>query len=148
MDKLYDSFVLRSEDKTTRTLREVLDSPIAASVFKTETVFGKGDGEIELKVPYKGKVLGEAELRPVLREMSDVGTHEKDCDEKIFEMAKVDLKGRWFALLGAGSELGPFEFLLRGGANVIAIRTRKQAEWQKMKEFAATSRGNLYMPMN
>lgn len=147
-DKLYETFVVRAADGTTRTLKEVSAMAPAPSVFKTEVVTGKGEGAIDLKVPYKGKVLGEAELMAVLKPMSDVGTHEKDCDQKVQAMAKVDLKGRWFALLGAGSELGPFKFLMERGANVIAIRTRRQAEWEKMKELAAASRGSLYMPVN
>jgi len=153
--KMYEDFVLRAPDGTTRTLAEVDATPPAAEpAFRTETVAGQAAGQpVEVRVPYKtvageDRVLGEEDLLAVLKEMSDYGTHEKDVDEKVKEMAKVDLTGRWFALLGAGSELGPFRFLMERGANVIAVRTRRQAEWQKMKEFAASTRGTLYMPVD
>lgn len=149
--KLYDVMVLRSEDGTVRTLTEASAMPPAEFAFKTEMVESQVPPEarqIELKVPYKGEVLDEKRVLEVLKAMSDVGTHETDVDHKVQEMAKVDLRGKWFALLGAGSELGPFKFLMERGANVIAVRTRRQDEWQKMKEFAVTTPGNLFMPVD
>jgi len=149
LGKLYDEFVLRGVDGATRTLTEAAASPPAAQpAFKTEMVAGTATEGIELKVLYEDKVMGEEELMQLLKGMSDYGAHEKDVDEKIQQMARVDLKGRWFALLGAGSELGPFKFLMERGANVIAVRTRRQAEWEKMKQFASKTRGKMYMPVD
>merc|ERR1719189_2425377 len=73
LDKLYDTFVLRSEDGATRTLKEVSAAPVAQSFFQTEMVNGQSQTAIELSVPYQGRGLGEAEPGAVLKEMSDVG---------------------------------------------------------------------------
>lgn len=59
-----------------------------------------------------------------------------------------ELKNKVFVLLGAGSEMGPFEFLLEQGATVMAVRTRKAQAWVEMEEFAKKTPGTLIIPVN
>ena len=40
-----------------------------------------------------------------------------------------DLSDLYFVLLGATSEMGPLEFLLERGANVIAIARSGEQKW-------------------
>eukprot|EP00391_Amoebophrya_sp_Ameob2_P013200 CAMPEP_0178988498 /NCGR_PEP_ID=MMETSP0795-20121207/3842_1 /TAXON_ID=88552 /ORGANISM="Amoebophrya sp., Strain Ameob2" /LENGTH=546 /DNA_ID=CAMNT_0020679775 /DNA_START=93 /DNA_END=1733 /DNA_ORIENTATION=+ len=131
-------------------------SSSAQEYFDTKIV--KGEGAFSAKksgengggfsVPYKGKNLAGADLADQLRQWADYGTCEADCVPKI-ERAAQDLgplKDRWFVLLGAGSELGPLKPLLEQGARVVAVRTRREKEWDKMEAFAKTTPGTLYVP--
>ena len=44
----------------------------------------------------------------------------------------LDLRGRHFVLLGAGSAMGPLEMLLRFGATVHAVDLPRPAIWRRL----------------
>ena len=50
----------------------------------------------------------------------------------------IDLSDRYFVLLGAGSEMGPFEVLMSLGANVVAIDLDRPFIWQRLLKRAKT----------
>jgi hypothetical protein len=50
-------------------------------------------------------------------------------------------------LIGATSEMGPFDYLLSRGANVIAIARKGQKKWQELIDRAKSSSGTMYFPM-
>lgn len=102
-----------------------------------------------LSVPYKGDALTGAALEVQCDKWVTYGTMEADCGRAIKDaMGKVDcLRGRTFILLGAGSELGPAKLLLRAGATVVAIATRKPARWSELIKLARESAGTLVLPV-
>ena len=105
-----------------------------------------------ISIPYKKGTLDDAQLNKKMTEWVEYGTCEQDCADKIAKVlpaiAQGSLKGKWFVLLGAGSELGPLKVLLSYGANVIAVRTRKKQGWVTMGEVAKNSPGTLFIPLS
>merc|ERR1719289_231742 len=119
--------------------------------FKTRTV--KGEGEIkDVSLPYKGKNLSGNDLTAQVKKWNEENKLESSGVEAIEQIlpklkdAKID-SSKWFVILGAGSALGPTEFLLSRGANVIALRTRRPNEWKALEERTRKEyTGTLHIP--
>ena len=121
------------------------------SKFCTKKVEGTGQIPTDISFPYKKGSLNGSELEKRMSEWSENGTCEEDCSLKVQKVlpsiSQGSLKGKWFVLLGAGSEMGPLNFLLTYGANVIAVRTKKSKGWLEMAQTAQNSAGCLYIPI-
>jgi len=120
--------------------------------FSTKIEEGTGSLPEEITVPYNGCELSGLSLTTQLDCWSEYGTCEKDVKSKIVntikKVADGDLKGKYFVILGAGSELGPVKSLLQWGANVLAVRTRKASQWKALEDFARTTPGRLFIPVS
>ena len=59
----------------------------------------------------------------------------------------LDLRNKYFVLLGATSAMGPLEILLKHGANIIAVDLDRDFIWKKLIKKARNSCGTLYIPV-
>lgn len=81
-------------------------------------------GGAPLCIDYKGSNLSGDELKRQLHQWADYGSIEPDVAENLIDSASggnIDLSGRHFVLIGAGSAIGPFNTLIEHGATVICI---------------------------
>merc|ERR1711936_408115 len=161
LNQLLESFVFIENDTNdptknkTTNLKELGSTPYSGDgkrKFKTHIVEGEQSIPSDISFPYKNETLDLSSLEKKMAAWVEYGTCEPDCCNKVSRvMPSISeglLKGKWFVLLGAGSEMGPLKFLLTFGANVIAIRTRKKSGWIEMGNFATNSAGKLFIPVS
>mmetsp|Transcript_12615 Transcript_12615/g.17901 ORF Transcript_12615/g.17901 Transcript_12615/m.17901 type:complete len:763 (+) Transcript_12615:74-2362(+) len=130
------------------------DAMAAKNTEKFYTGFIKGSkaqSTNRLEVPYKGKTLYGEELRKKVNEWVEYGTIEPSAGEAIIGCIDnpgwLDLKDKYFVLLGAGSAMGPFLVLMALGANIIAIDLDRSGIWQRLIKIASESSGTITFPM-
>jgi len=134
-------------DGTTVLLSEEMAAD--ASTLTSAVVRGTGEAMKELVVPYKGGKLQGSALADQLQAWATYGTMEADCADAIREASgkMSSLQGKSFVILGAGSELGPLRYLLRAGATVYAVGTKKPQRWADLIEFTKGTAGTLVVPV-
>jgi len=59
----------------------------------------------------------------------------------------LDLSDRYFVLLGATSAMGPLNFLLSHGANIIAVDLNRDFIWKKIFNAVKNSNGTVIFPV-
>jgi len=92
-----------------------------------------------------GKVLSDQ-----LDAWAEYGTIEPDCAEALKLVLKnenewLNLSEMYFVLLGAGSAMGPLKFLLKYGANVIAVAQPRTL--RRILEEAKNTPGQIFFPV-
>eukprot|EP00405_Crypthecodinium_cohnii_P017928 CAMPEP_0206462206 /NCGR_PEP_ID=MMETSP0324_2-20121206/25847_1 /ASSEMBLY_ACC=CAM_ASM_000836 /TAXON_ID=2866 /ORGANISM="Crypthecodinium cohnii, Strain Seligo" /LENGTH=771 /DNA_ID=CAMNT_0053934331 /DNA_START=52 /DNA_END=2367 /DNA_ORIENTATION=+ len=113
-------------------------------------------GAEKLGVPYynyrknRKNVISGLELRKQLDTWAEYGTLEPDVAEALKTLQGnqnewLDLSGMHFVLLGAASAMGPFKFLLKHGATVVAV-ARSKALMKLLKE-AQEMPGKVIFPV-
>jgi len=117
--------------------------------FKALTIVG--DGQVQpVQLLYKDEMYDGKSLLELISSLSTQGKLEPSGVSAISSVLSttdnVALSGKWFVLLGAGSEMGPCEFLLQRGATVVAIRTRKAEAWKGLALKAKQWPGTLVIP--
>lgn len=134
-------------DGTTVPLKDEMSSDVAT--LDQAVIRGTGQPSADFIVPYNSKDLQGADLANQLQAWASYGTMEQDCADAIQEASgKVSsIQGRSFVVLGAGSELGPLRHLLRAGATVYAVGTRKPKRWADLINFARGTAGTLVVPV-
>ncbi|CAD7933490.1 unnamed protein product [Amoebophrya sp. A25] len=149
--ELREQLAFRSEGKVCSLAELAEKEPSTTSgYFTTTAVNGKLKEAAAPGVPY-GSNLSGAALEKQLGEWASKGTCEGDVPGRIMEGMKKsgEISGKWFVLLGAGSEMGPLQPLLQNGANVLAVRTRRPKEWAEMKKFTENETcGKLFIPVD
>lgn len=142
-----------------RFLRDGFDVSLREAMARyNEPVYGtgeiRGEGELPaaLEIPYRGELLAGDSLRRQVDTWLDQGIMEPSAGLALLELAadheQRDLRDLDFALLGAGAELGPFDFLCRYGANLIAVDLPQPAIWKRLQHAAADSAGRMLYPVN
>lgn len=118
--------------------------------FETTIVRGSGERVTELEVPFGGGLLRGGALDLRLEAWVASGAIEPSCAEALRLVAThpewLDLSDQTFVLLGAASEMGPFEALSGWGAHVIAVDLPRQHLWQKIISLAQAGSGTLHVP--
>ncbi|MBK5116256.1 MAG: hypothetical protein JJE23_04975 [Thermoleophilia bacterium] len=118
---------------------------------ETLTINGTGSPAGQLVVPYEGADLSGDELVDQLRTWVERGTVEPSfagAIERVIENPEwLSMPGRRLALLGAASEMGPYEPLLAWGADLIAIDIPRPSIWERLLEVAAGSAGRVALPV-
>jgi hypothetical protein len=119
-----------------------------------------GSGEIRgtaarperLEVPYRGRKLHGGQLRAQLELWVDTGTVEESFATAVGLVAEhpewLSLPGRTVAVIGAGSEIGPFGPLCSWGAELLAIDVPDAAVWARVRETARAGSGRVQMPVS
>ena len=137
--------------------REGTEVPIADAfatpprdLYETATIKGRGERERTLTVPLGDqKLAGDALLRQLDRWV-DRGVIEPSCREAVSAVVAnpdwLDLGGTRFALMGAGSEMGPLESLTRWGAEVIAVDLPRADLWSRILAVAEAGSGTVHVP--
>mmetsp|Transcript_30151 Transcript_30151/g.70344 ORF Transcript_30151/g.70344 Transcript_30151/m.70344 type:complete len:495 (-) Transcript_30151:31-1515(-) len=150
LTSLYSSFQFERDGETLP-----LDDAMARFTqpkFKTGSLKGSSSaGAAEVVVPYKGEELRGEKLKEQLGAWASYGTIEQSAADAVSKVLAggppwLDFSRYYFVLLGAGSEMGPLQTLLKCGANVVAIRTRKPAAWHETIKLAESGCGTLYWP--
>lgn len=122
-----------------------------AAELATATVPGTGEIERVFTLPYQGRRLAGDELRRQLDDWVGRGIIEPSCAAAVRMLMEhpewLELRGRSFAVLGAGAEMGPVHSLLRWGADVVAVDLPRPALWTRLLETAARYGGRLRVPV-
>ncbi len=150
LDGLHGAFVVTDQDGNERPIDEaVVDEP--REQLETRTVEGGQAPVEELVVPYRGQQLrGQA-----ITDQAAAWAHDGVVEPSFVDaMARVvanpewlDLRGRTFALLGAGAEMGPTERLLQYGADVLAVDIPVERVWHRLEGQARAGAGTLHVPV-
>jgi len=131
-------------------LAEAMAAP-RAGWLRTATVRG-GDGPpAPLAIPYRGRELAGAALLRQLDDWLARGVVEPSFVQALRLVHDhpdwLDLSDQHFALLGAGAELGPFEWLARRRANLVAVDLPRPAIQQRLIAAARAGNGVLHLPV-
>jgi hypothetical protein len=138
-------------DGAERPLSEAMSAP-RAGLLRTVAATGRGDSApAPLAISYRGRELaGDA----LLRQLDD--WVERGIAEPSFAQALrlvhdnpdwLDLADQHIALLGAGAEIGPFEWLARRRANLVAVDLPRPAIWERLIATARAGNGTLFLPV-
>jgi len=135
------------------------DVPLAGALGAGAAAPRLGSGEIRgtaapaqrLEVPYRGRTLHGEALREQLELWVDTGIVEPSFADAIGLVAQhpewLSLPGRTMAVIGAGSEIGPFGALCAWGADLLAIDVPDGAVWSRVQEIARGGAGRVRMPV-
>jgi len=124
---------------------------LAQPLFETEVIEGRGPRATELEVPYGGEVLRGDRLLEQLESWVGSGIVEPSARDALAEVIGnpqwLDVSDRWFAMLGASSEMGPLEPLCSWGANILAVDLPRSHLWDRISATAAAGSGTLHAPV-
>ncbi len=116
----------------------------------TRTVQGVGAPPGRLTIPYRGRDVSDDDLLTVLDDWVDRGVVEPPVRAAVARLVEhpewLDLRGRWFGVLGAAAEMAPTEQLLRWGADVAAVDVRRDDVWRRLERTAVAGTGRLHIP--
>lgn len=149
---LQDAFVFRTPEAALSLQAAVTDAP-TRSTFQTVDVSGEVDGRqaSDYTVPFGERQLSGSQLLTQLDEWVANGVVEPsfaDAQRLLVDNPDwLDLSDLTFAIIGAGSELGPTRPLLRWGARVYAVDVARPELWRSMIDVARHSRGHLSIPV-
>jgi hypothetical protein len=119
--------------------------------FGTATVRGAAGAPRPLTVPYKGRTLAGDSLRKQLDVWVEGGIVEPSFAESVSLVIDnpdwLDISDQDVAVLGAGSEMGPFAHLAGWGARVWALDLPRPAVWQRVLATARSVRGEVRVPV-
>lgn len=158
---MHKNFEFIRNGKTT-SLEEAMAS-IKTSFAGQLTVKGSGPrpAAFSYTVPYRAKPypssdepknLEKDDLIAQLKKWAENGSIEPSCRDAIAEVVNHpewldDLKNKYFVLLGAGSAMGPFEVLMKLGANIIAVDLDRPGIWKRLLKIARESCGTITFPI-
>jgi len=165
-----DQFVCVDGDKTV-SLGEAMKEGNFKGTYKTAVIKGQlnKSKKFEAVVPYGGsRRQGNGAPRPYYAYRDDetelsgdklikqldvwvkYGTIEQSAADAIRACVEhpewLDLSNHTFVLLGATSAMGPLEFLLRHGANIVAVDLNRNFIWEKLIKRVQNSSGTMIFP--
>jgi len=122
------------------------------ALFHTAEESGSGTLEApSLSVPYINGTLSGPALRGKLNQWARFGTIEPSAADAIRAVSEtpewLDLRGKVFVLLGAGSAMGPLPLLLSLGATIVAVDLDRAPIWSRIVSMARASPGKLVFPV-
>jgi hypothetical protein len=133
------------------TLKDALAEAPQPAALSTGTFTGTAEPIESLRIPYKGGELAGAELVDQLAEWVRAGTIEPSAAERIAVVADhpewLSLPGRTVALIGAGSEIGPFAPLCAWGADVAVLDVPSARVWERIRTIADAGAGTVHVPL-
>ena len=151
LDYLHDNMVFIRNERS-MPLRMAMHE-FKSDSFATGTI--KGSARLPkthtYEVPYKNKMLSGDDLLVQIDRWVHQGVIEVSCGHALNEVARssewLDLSGLHFVMLGASSAMGPFEFLVSHGANVIAVDIDRPHIWKKLISITKSSPGSITFPL-
>ena len=146
---LHEKFVF-AHDGMDIPLAEAVGSGIGKDLADV-AVYGTGDLDASLVVPFRGRRLSGPELRRQLARWVGSGTAEPSFNaavNRVMDNADwLDLRGVHIVLIGAGAELGPLRQLLAWGADVWAIDLPRPQIWKRIIAAVQGTAGTLHVPV-
>lgn len=134
----------------TSTIEEAFAS-VTSNPFTTATIEGRGQRGTEVVIPFRGRELRGSELRMQLGRWMDAGSIEPSCAQAVAAVMDhpewLDLSDVTVALLGAGSEMGPLQWLSRWGANIVAVDLPREDVWRRIVRLVEDGSGRASLPM-
>jgi hypothetical protein len=148
LDSLHRRFEF-VRDSHSVPLREAVD--LAPGIeLRTGRIAGRGTRVTELQVPYGDELLVGDRLRERLQAWVAAGTVEpsfaRAIERVIANPGWLDLRGRQFAILGAGAEMGPVGALSRWGATLALIDVPGEEVWQRVLSAVRAGSGEALFP--
>uniref|UniRef100_A0A6T8JQH9 very-long-chain (3R)-3-hydroxyacyl-CoA dehydratase n=1 Tax=Proboscia inermis TaxID=420281 RepID=A0A6T8JQH9_9STRA len=151
LEKAHSTFQFVAPDGSACSVAEAMSAKNASKFFTGYIKGTKSRSEAKLEIPYKGKNLSGDELKQQVNKWVDYGTIERSCGDAIISCIDnpewLDLRDKYFVLLGAGSAMGPFLVLMALGANVVAIDLDRPHVWKRLINIARESSGSITFPM-
>lgn len=148
LDSLRSRMVFRREDGV-GSIDDAMRSP--TDNLGTATVHGRGRGAPTFAVPYRGRELSGDDLRRQLDDWVERGIAEPSFAEGVGLVIDnpdwLDLSDQVVAVLGAGSEMGPFAHLSQWGANLWAVDLARPQVWRRVLSMAVSGRGVVRVPV-
>ena len=148
LESLRSRMVYRRDDGV-GSIDDAMQAPLEAP--GTSTVHGRRRGSPWLAVPYRGRELAGDSLRRQLDDWVERGIAEPSFAEAVALVIAnpdwLDLSDQSVAVLGAGSEMGPFEHLCQWGANVWALDLPRPQVWRRVLSTAVAGRGVVRLPL-
>ena len=118
---------------------------------ETATIKGERDGSHTLVLPFRDDDLHGDALRMQLESWVADNIIEPSCAQAVETVADnpewLDLRDQTFVLLGAGSEMGPFEHLASWGANIVAVDIPRVEVWDRITKIARRGSGTVHIPV-
>lgn len=151
LKKAYEVFEFVDDDGKSMSFADAMATK-SKTKFSTGFVKGQSSRKVEeLEIPYKGTTLSGDLLKEQVRYWVEYGTIEPSAGDAIIKCVDnpgyMDLKDRYFVLLGAGSAMGPFLVLMALGANIVAIDLDRPQIWKRLIEHARKSAGSITFPL-
>lgn len=124
----------------------------AATPLDTATVVGEGPGAPAVwTVPLRGRQLHGSALQDQIDDWRRRGIIEPGAAQALARCAAhpewFDLSDRTLVLLGAASEAGPLQWLMRWRARVVAVDLARESTWQRLQAVARAGNGRLMAPV-
>ena len=123
----------------------------AGAIPPTHTAAGAGTADDELVIPVDGRKLRGDALLATIDGWVARGVVEPPLRAAIGDLVErpgwLDLRGTWFAVLGAGAEMAPTAQLLRWGADVAAVDLPSGDVWYRLERAAVAGTGRLHAPV-
>lgn len=102
-------------------------------------------------MPYRNRLLSGESLENQIDDWLKRGVFEPSFGRALHNIINhsewLDLSGKYFVLLGAGSEVGPYQTLLKLGACVLAVDLQSPDIWRRLIRTARQSCGTLILPL-
>ena len=150
LEAMHDTLVLAKDAEHPNAANEVVLSKTelnATRALESQTIPGTAAAERELRVPYKGKQLSGQQLIDQLGDWVERQIVEPSFAAAISEVVRnpewLSLPGKRVAMIGAGSEMGPLEPLLRWGVDVLAIDLPLDRVWDRIRAKAQRGAGSV-----
>lgn len=146
LESAYKNFVYYNHQQQAYSLDQI--SKIPFDSIQTQTIIGNSQQPPTWFVPYKGKNLTGKELTQQIKKWLEQKIIEPSHADALYQLQQhpewFDLSDCTTLLLGAGSEAGPFEWLARWKANVIALDLPQSTK--KLSQIIKQGNGSLLLP--
>ena len=150
LDHVADTFAF-VEDGEEHPLRDAVAGPPHAPL-RTRSVLGHVERPKGLEIPYRGARLRDGDVLRTAADWRRRGIVEPAVVEALTRVVEhpewLDLRGTWFAVLGAGAEMAPTGDLLAWGAEVLAVDIARPQIWRRLDDLAARGGGRLHTPVD
>lgn len=117
----------------------------------TVEVRGTGERETEFSLPLGGERLSGDALARQLDSWAETGVLEPSAADRVRAVVAhpewLHLDGQTVVVLGAGSEMGPLQALLRWGVRVAAIDLPRPDMWRRVLASGQDRAGTLLVPV-
>ncbi len=118
---------------------------------QTEVVDGAAARDRELALPWHGRMVQGRDVRRRVFAWLNAGHVDPTCGEAIDRVLAnpdwLDLRDLTVVALGAGAEMGPVPWLLRWGADVVAVDQPGRDGWSHILAGARRGAGRMLVPV-
>lgn len=152
LDSMRERLVLAGDGDEEIKLADALAADDARAPLGSGEIQGTATPVARLEVPYRGRTLHDGALREQLELWVDAGVVEPSFAAAIALVIDnpewLSLPGRTVAVIGAGSEIGPFGPLCAWGVDMLAIDVPDESVTARVQEIARAGSARVRMPVS